>query len=416
MMIAEQKHKRSIWIYLAIVACAALAAGMSDAVYSNYFKDAYQVTALQRGLIEFPREMPGVLVVILTSLFSGLGNIRLAMIAQGLAIIGLVFLGLLTPPFAVMLVFLFINSVGGHLWYPLQDSIGMSLIKDDGSAGQLLGRFKGVGTAFSLLAALIVFTGFRTGLFSFTTPVKSVFVIAAFFLLSTLIMLGFLQRQNGQPINTGDRRRLRFRLVFRKEYKYYYMLAMVFGVQKQIMFVYGPWVLIDLLEQRADNLALLGMIGALAGIFFIPAIGRMIDRFGIKKMLYADALSFIAVYLLYGTLSAGFVDGWLLRSGMPLILASAVFVIDRMSMQMGIIRTLYLRTIALTPEDIAPTLTTGQSMDHIVAVICATLGGLVWTAWGPQYIFFLAAGFSLLNLFVAVRVRLTARSLGTDLS
>ena len=126
-------------------------------------------------------------------------------------------------------------------------------------------------------------------------------------------------------------------------------------------------------------------------------------------MLYADALSFIVVYILYGTLSAGFAEGWLIRAGLPLVFASILFIMDRMSMQMGIIRSLYLRTIAVTPDDIAPTLTTGQSMDHIVAVICATLGGVVWTVWGPQYIFYLAAGFSLINLFVAVRVKLPVR-------
>lgn len=277
----EQRHKRSVRLYMAIVACAALAAGLSDSVYSNYFKDAYQVTALQRGLIEFPRELPGVLVVFLLSFLIGFGNIRVAMAAQAMAIVGLVFLGFFTPQFSVMLVFLFINSLGGHLWYPLQDSIGMSLIRDNNSAGRLIGRFKGIGTAFSLLAAFAVFTGFRAGLFSFTTPVKHIFVVAILFLLVTLILLGILDRQTDRPDRIKNGRRLK--IVFRKQYKFYYLLTVVFGVQKQIMFVYAPWVLIDLLDQKADNLALLGMIGALAGVFFLPALGRWIDRFGIKK-------------------------------------------------------------------------------------------------------------------------------------
>jgi len=271
----EKRHKRSIWIYLTVLAFAALAAGLSDAVYSNYFKDAYNVSALQRGLIEFPRELPGVIVVILISLLSSVSNVRVAMLAQGMAIFGLAFLGFLTPPFALMLVFLFINSLGGHLWYPLQDSIGLTLIRDDGNAGTIIGRFKGVSTAFSLLAALLVFTGFRLGWFSFTTPVKLVFVIAMAFLLITLILLGYLDRHVKKPETSASGKR--FKLIFRKEYKYYYLLAIVFGVQKQIMFVYGPWVLIDLLGQKTDTMALLGMAGALVGIFFIPALGRWID-------------------------------------------------------------------------------------------------------------------------------------------
>ncbi|MDD4744337.1 MAG: MFS transporter, partial [Eubacteriales bacterium] len=183
----------------------------------------------------------------------------------------------------------------------------------------------------------------------------------------------------------------RIKLVFNRAYRYYYALAIVFGVQKQIMMVFAPWVLIDLLGKKADTLALLTIVGSFIGIFFIPSLGRWVDRFGIRKMLYVDAFSFIIVYVLYGILSAGFNLGFLARTGLPVFFVFALFVIDRMSMQMGLIRSLYLRNIALKPEDIGPTLTLGQSMDHVVSITCAALGGLVWSVWGPQYVFFLAA-------------------------
>ena len=172
------------------------------------------------------------------------------------------------------------------------------------------------------------------------------------------------------------------------------------------MFVFAPWVLIELLDKKADTLAMLNIVAALIGIFFIPAIGRCLDRFGIRRMLYADAFSFIAVYIIYGILSAGFATGFLMRAGLPVIFTFGLFVIDRMSMQMGLIRSLYLRNIALSPSDIGPTLTMGQSMDHVVSITCATLGGLVWSTWGPQYVFFLAAAFSGINYFVARKARI----------
>ena len=56
----------------------------------------------------------------------------------------------------------------------------------------------------------------------------------------------------------------KFRIVFRKEYKFYYMLAVVFGVQKQVMIVFGPWVLIETLSQKVDTIVLLGVIANLA--------------------------------------------------------------------------------------------------------------------------------------------------------
>ena len=409
----DQNHAKAVRIYVAVLALAALAAGMSDTVLSNYFKDAYQVTAFQRGMIELPRELPGFIGIFIVSALAFLGDLRIAAVAQALMVIGLLLLGFLTPAYAVMLLFIFIHSVGGHLWYPLSDSIGLHLIKSDERAGRVVGRFKGVSTAFSMLAAIIVFLGFRFDLFSFTTPIKSIFLIAGAIFLVVLVLLLMLERLLKAPRiahpNLGDQvagngdgkpaRRVRF--VFRKEYKYYYALAIVFGVQKQIMMVFAPWVLIDLLGKKADTLALLGMAGAFIGIFFIPALGRWLDRFGIKRLLYVDAFSFIVVYILYGLLSAGFSGGFLAKTGLPVALVFALFIIDRMSMQMGLIRSLYLRNIALKPEDIAPTMTLGQSMDHVVSIACATLGGLVWTVWGPQYVFFLAAFFSLINYGVA---------------
>jgi MFS family permease len=386
-------------IYYLIIALTALGLGLSNDVISNYFKDAYQITAYQRGLIEFPRELPGVLVIVIVASLSLFSDIRIAMVAQLLSIIGIGTLGFFTPSFEIMLIFIFINSLGMHMFMPIQDSIGMSLIKDE-NIGKKLGQYKGLATIFTVLGSMMVFVGFRVGLFSFTSKMKWIFIISACILGVVLILFFVLEKLVDQPIKTNKK----VNFVFRKEYKYYYVLVVMWGVQKQIMIVYGPWVLIDILSKRADTLAILSIIGSFIGVFFIPAVGRWIDKFGIKKLLYADALSFIIVYLVYGLLSAGFSTGKLATIGVPVFLAYIVFIFDKMSTQMGMIRTIYLRSIAVKTSDITPTLSLGLSLDHIVSIMCAYLGGIVWSLWGPQYIFFLAASLSLVNLYVASKV------------
>ena len=388
--------KKQIIVYFFILAITALGLGLSDGVFANYFKEAYNINAYQRGLIEFPREMPGILCIIVVSILSFLGDIRIAIIAQLLSFIGIMFLGFLTPSFAVMLIFLFINSMGMHLYIPIQDSLGMSLIKGE-DVGKRMGQYKGVSTAFSMIASIIVFLGFRFKFFSLTSKVKTIFVISAAFFAAVLILYFFMSRLIKTPIK--ENRKLK--LLFRREYKYYYVLAIMNGVQKQIMIVYGPWVLIDTLGKKADTLAILGIIGSFIGIFFIPALGRWLDRYGIRKLLYADALSFIGVYATYGLLASGFSTGFLKTTGIPVLLTFALFVVDRMSMQMGMIRVLYLRSIAVKESEITPTLSLGISMDHIVSIICAYLGGVIWSSLGPQYIFFFAAALSFVNLAVA---------------
>ena len=302
-----------------------------------------------------------------------------------------------------MTVFIFINSLGMHLFFVLQDSIGLALIKK-GETGKRMGQFKGVFTAFQMAAAILVFIGFRTGFFSFETPFKLPFLLAGAAFFMVMILLVRLQRRVHLPGSIHQKTRM----VVRKEYRYYYILTILFGAQKQIMMVYGPWVLIDLLGKKADTIAMLSIAGGLIGIFFIPALGRWMDRFGIKAMLYADALSFILVYLIYGILTAGYHEGLLPLAGWAILPAYLIFILDRMSTQMGLVRTVYLRAIAVHPSDMTPTLSVGISLDHMVTIICAALGGLIWGAWGPQYIFFLAAGLSLVNLYVAFKVELPA--------
>lgn len=391
--------RKELKLYFAILALTAFALGITSNVISNFFKDAYDVTAYQRGFLEVPRELPGIISIFVIAGLSFLSDIRISIIAQVLSFIGIAILGFTTPTYNVMIILVFINSMGMHLFFPLQDSIGLDLAEKD-NIGKRLGQFKGFFTGVQMLAAMFVFWGFREGFMSFETPFKLTFVIAAAMFLAIIIMLVVLERwvridkphvkQNGY--------------VFRKAYKYYYVLIILFGVQKQIMMVYGPWVLIDLLSKKADTISILTVIGSFIGIFFIPAVGKWLDRFGVRKLLFADAISFIGVYLVYGLLCVGYINGSIQTAGLGVVLAYAIFIIDRMSSQMGIVRTVYLRKIAIMPSDITPTLTLGQSMDHAVSIVCAYLGGVIWSLWGPQYIFFIAAGFSLINLYVAFKV------------
>ncbi len=396
------KFSKEFLLFIVITSVLGLAYGLSDTAMSNYFKDAYNITSYQRGVIEFPRELPGLLLVFIISGLSFLGDIRIAVIAQTLCVIGITILGFITPPFTVMLIFIFISSAGKHIYIPLSDSIGMKLVKDKSKLGKYMGTYRSIATAFSLLAGLIVFLGFKFGIFSFITQIKWVFVISG--LLSFIVVVLFLKMNKmvKEPLATARKPKL----IFKKEYKYYYILASINGAQRQIVTVFGPWVLIDILGKGADTMSLLAIIGAFLGIFFLRFLGKWIDRFGVKKLLMADALSFIGVYLLYGFLTAGFDSGKFALVGLPFILAGTLYIFDRMSMQMGMVRVVYLKNISVHHSDITPTISTGLSIDHVLSIVGAYLGGIVWMSWGPQYVFFIAAALSITNLVIAIIIKI----------
>jgi hypothetical protein len=267
--------------------------------------------------------------------------------------------------------------------------------------GKRMGQYNGVRTGFLMAGGLFVFLGFRYGWFSFQTRIKWIFLLSAGMYLIAMVLFFVLQNTLGKrPL---DKRGLR--LVFRREYKYYYMLAILNGAHKQIMYVFGPWVLIQLLNVRTDMMSLLAVIAAGIGIVFMPLLGKWTDRFGAPKLMMAEALTFAGVYLLYGLLSSGFESGTILKAGLPILAAFALYISGRMGMQFGMVRTVYLKEIAVEPGDITPSLSTGISLDHIISIAAAAAGGWVWKAWGVQYVFFIAMGLSSINMVIALRLK-----------
>ncbi len=395
----EQTRRKALTVFFIIVALAAFANGMSESTLSSYFKETYDVTAVQRGFIEIPRETPGVLCAIIVAALSSLGDIRIAFIAHILAAVNLAVMGLFTPTFGVMLIFLFFSSVGFHLNLPLQDAIGLSLCEQS-QVGRRMGQFASTKSIFSFIAAGLVLVGFRVGFFDFKRDIKLNFVVAAIsYTLAAIMMLYLLKL-----VAPKKAPKKKFQLIFRKQYKFYYMLTILGGVQKQIIIVFGTWVVLDILGKGADTMAMLYIAANFISIFFMRALGKWLDKFGIKLMLFADAFSFVGVYLLYG-----FAVLWITTGDVPVEIATAViyalFIADRLSMNMGMIKSVYLRSIVWNPKEVSATLSTGITLDHIVTIFAGMAGGFIWEYWGSHWVFFMAAAFSLGNVVIAVLVQ-----------
>ena len=64
-----------------------------------------------------------------------------------------------------------------------------------------------------------------------------------------------------------------------------------------------------------------------------------------------------------------------------------------------------MRSIALDPSEITRTLSVGLSVDHIMAIVASPVMGLIWEAWGVQYVFYLAALSALFQIAAAALSR-----------
>ena len=395
----KQNRQKAIYLFVVVLAFTALANGLGSNIFSNYFNEVFHVDEVQRGFIEIPRESPGILCMVLVAALGFLGNIWMSVVAQVLVLVGLVVMGWLSPGYGTMLVFLFIHSLGMHFFMPLNDAISMDLA-EKGKVGETLGKFKGINTLFAMIAAVIVFLGFRARLFSFEKNTILPFVLAAEVTAGAiflLICMAQLMPQSGAVKN--------HKLLFRRRYMPYYMVTLAYGCQKRIKIVFAPWVVINLLGQGADTVALLTIVVHLAGTWLAPVIGKLLDRLGVRKMLWMEAMyiavSFSAMGLLAGMLAGGTFD---LGDGLTWLVFGA-YVLCVLFEQFNMVHSYMMRSIALDPSEVTRTLSVGLSVDHIMAIIASPVMGLIWHAWGVQYVFYLAALSALFQVAAAGMTR-----------
>lgn len=390
---------KKVYLYVLALACLAIGSGLSFSIFTNYFKEVFDVGADVRGILELPREAPGMLMVVIFSLLAFMHDIKIMILALFLMLGSILYLGLFSPTYYIMIALLFVGSLGQHLTFATTAPIDLSLSRKD-NVGRDVGFFRGIFTGSTMVGALIVIIGFKTNLFSFQSDLIVPFLIAAILFGISISLFIALNK-----IHKYEIKRKAGSFVVRKEYKLYYLLVILHGVQKQILVVYGPWVLVELLNSGADAIAFIALISGFIGIFFIQFMGYLIDKLGIKKALYIDALSFVFVYLTYGLLVYGIVSGALPKSSLVIVLAYTIVIIDRMSGQMGVVRTVYLKKILVEENDLQSTISLGMTLDHIVSISSAIAAGYIWVNFGPHFVFFIAAGFSLLNILVAYLVK-----------
>ena len=323
----------------------------------------FAITDSQRGILELPRELPGFLVVFFSALFFFMSTRRLAAFSNLLASAGIALVGLFSPTYSVMLGWLFVYSLGQHLYLPLNQSLGMDFA-GEGNAGKRLGQFTGMMNIAAIGGSFLIFFGFRYLGFTF----KLSYLIAAAGLCGAAALLFLMKPGTAHPLKT--------RFVMRREYRLFYWLNILYGTRKQIFLTFAPWVLIKVFNQKTEMVATLLAVGGLVGIVFNPLLGRAIDRLGERMILMGETVVLVAVCLGYGFSRSLFVES------AAMYVAFACFVVDQMLMSVSMARATYLRKIAVKSEDVSQTLTMGVTIDHVFSIVIALVSGILWESIG----------------------------------
>lgn len=378
---------RDFTLFLIVGLFTGIASGINSTVFNNFLNDVYKLSASARGLVEFPRELPGALIVVVLGILSFLGDIRTAVIGMIFASLGMIGLGIFSPSFASMLVWMMTLSLGTHIFMPLSSSIGMNLSKKD-SYGMRLGRFNAYNLIATIIGYAIVWFGFKyLGL-----TYKWAFIIAAAFYILAAIFLGLM--------NTHKPKVKKVKFIFRKKYTLYYCLSVVNGARKQIFLTFAPWVLIQVYHMDAPTFAILGLIVSVVSILTRTIIGNAIDIKGERFVLSLEAIVLIIICMGYSFAAD------IAPANIAVIIIAACYIIDNSMSVVEMARSTYVKKIAITPEDVTPTLSAGTSFDHVIAMTVPFVGGILWANFGYKYVFIAAAFIACINLFLSTKIKI----------
>jgi predicted MFS family arabinose efflux permease len=189
-------------------------------------------------------------------------------------------------------------------------------------------------------------------------------------------------------------------LKLRKEYRLYYILAILYGSRKQLFITFGAWVIVTIFNQPTQTIATLLTIGGIIGIFFQPLLGWAIDRLGEKAVLAAEAVLLVLVCLGYGFAKFVF------PAGVAFTVICICYLLDQILMSVNMARAMFMKKIAIQPEDVQTALSAGVTLDHAFSISVALIGGIIWSTFGFQYVFLMGVFIAALNFVAALQIRL----------
>lgn len=382
-----RKYQPDLLLFVSGIALVGFGESMVNSTLNNFLDETFQISSLDRTLLEFPRELPGFLVVFVSAALFFLRSRRLAVLAACLGSLGLALMAFFPSSFHIIFIWIFFFSAGQHLLLPLVTSIGMELARE-GQDGRRLGQINSIRNMATVAGSFITFLGFKY--FDFTFQIS--FLLAAALYLAASVVFYTMHPGRSHPA--------KLRLTLHKEYGLYYWLAILFGTRKQLFLTFAPWVLVTVYHKPVAVIATLMTIGGLTGIVFQPLLGRAIDRFGERTIIMMEAILLIGICFFYGF------SRDLFGEQIAFFIVAACFVADQLLMSVNMARATYLKKMVRHPDHITPTLTMAVTIDHVFSISVALLGGILWSRVGYQAVFLLGCGIALVNLLSASRIRL----------
>jgi len=355
----DAQRRRGLAFLSFAVAFIGFAIVLQTSLNSNFLVGEIGVSGRQAGFLEAVRESCGIVAFGILALLAGLGEPLVATVVLLLVWVGLSAYAFV-PTYGWVMAMSVVWSQGLHVWMPLPNSMALALA-EPGRAGARLGQVSAAGALGSAAGLALAL-----GLSLLGVRIRPLYLVGGgAALVAALACLGI-----PRTIRTP-----RQQLVFRRRYATYYLLNFLEGWRKQITVAFAGFLLV-----RVHGASLPEMLALSAGFQAIgyvaaPRVGRLIDRVGERRVLFAYYAVVTALVLCYAFVRAKYV-------------LYAVYVVDNATFVLALGITSYVGRLA-PPEERTQTLSMGVAANHVASVAMPFIGGILWTALGYRWAFLL---------------------------
>jgi len=277
-------------VFLISLLITGISYGLYKGMLDNFLAEIVGMSESDRGVSEFFREIPGVLLVFILAAFYMFSAETMYKAGAFIMLIGMAMHAALPATKILTTLAICMYALGEHIQIGMKSTLTMNYAKGN-NGGSALGVQSAVSQIGTLVGYIVIIIAFS--LISGDQPYTLFFICAAALAGISAI---FSLRIGGRSETDSTKRRF----YFSKKYKKYYMLEMFYGARKQVFFTFGPYVLIMMYGASTAMISMLFAVSSIVCFFASPIVGRIIDRLGYKTVMVADTLILVIVCFFYG--------------------------------------------------------------------------------------------------------------------
>ena len=124
-------------LFLSLLLCA-IGSGLHKGILDNYVAEMAQMNELDRGIMEFFREVPGLLLVLILAIFYKSSAEKMYKLSMVFMAAGMVLQSVIDPVKALVILAIFIYSTGEHIQIGMRNTLTLEY-SHEGHGGVALG-------------------------------------------------------------------------------------------------------------------------------------------------------------------------------------------------------------------------------------------------------------------------------------